>query len=581
MRKNVRLILCLQLVATFLNIANAQTPSVGIGINNPNPKSVLHLFAPQGNQGLLLPKLTTAQLEENSFKNSLTEAEKGLMVYDTDKSQMFTWDGGQWRSSSKLSFPIIDTIRTSPGSPGNLMRLVYEGTTNEGVGIIHAENRNPNNGFSAYFGLTNSLTNGVADFVISNSQNTNDGIGVVTNGIGRAGAFRVNNANNEAAGVFSITNGKAGSAAIQGQNTGLGRAGFFSINNVDNTAAAISANTNGKGNAGYFQVDNTSSTVAALNATTNGIAGSVAVRGMATNNGTGVAAFSNGNGFISPAIYAEQSGTGDAAGVFKLTNAGNNYNAVFGETLGGGATFFAIQKGTGRAGQFQINNVTNNEAAVRGFTDGLGRAGFFTISNLANTADAVHSVTNGGGFSIFGQNTGVGSAAKFEISNPANDKPAVEIVSKSATANGLNVILEGGNTGDAIFAQKTTGFGSAGNFQNQNAANEASVLFASTNASGGSAMGAANFGNGNALSIWGGGLRLSTATLNGGGNISVRNAAYEIIGGIAYTFQFPLSNGETFFIYNNTASPATVNGISIAANTGKTFIVLNGVLRSM
>ena len=498
-------------------VAKAQTPSVGIGTNNPNPKSILHLAAPLGNQGLLLPKLTTAQLEDNTFKNSLGETEKGLMAYDVDRGQMFAWDGTKWKSSANFALPYSDSVENGPNQ-SNMFRLINKGNSGNAVGIMFLENRDPNNGFSPLLIRTNSKIQGAADFLITNSENATNGLDVRHQGLGSAGSFVVSNA---------------------------------------------------------------SSTVAALNATTNGIANSVAVRGQATNGGTGVAALSSGNTFISPALYAEQSGTGDVAGIFKLTNAGNPYNAIFGESLGSGSTFFALQKGTGRAGQFQINNSSNAEAAVRGFTDGLGRAGFFTINNALNTADAAHIGSNGSGNAVFGQNTGTGSAAKFELTNPASTKPAVDIFSNSQTGNGLSVILQGGNTGDAIYAEKISGSGSAGNFQNSNASNQSSILFAGTNAPGGSALGTANFGNGNAVTIWGGGLRLSTGTISGGGNISTRNAAYEITGGAAYTISFALNNGETFFFYNNTAGPVTINGISIAANSGKTFIVLSNVIRGM
>nr|MCU0386972.1 hypothetical protein [Chitinophagaceae bacterium] len=322
-------------------------------------------------------------------------------------------------------------------------------------------------------------------------------------------------------------------------------------------------------------------TVAAVNAVTNGKTMSVALRGQATNGGTAIAGFSSGNTFVSPAIFGEHSGTGDAAGVFRITNASNIYSAVYGETSGSGASFFGRQTGTGRAGQFQINNPANPEAAIRGFTDGLGRAAFFTINNASNAADGVHTTTNGSGRSVYALNSGTGSAAKFESTNSANTNVAVEIFSKSQSANGLNVILEGGNVGDAIYAEKTTGFGSAGNFQNQNASNNASILFAGTNAQGGSALGSANFGNGNAITIWGGGLRLSTGVINSSGNIDNRSAAYEITGGTTFTINFPLNNGETFFFYNNTASAATVNGISIPPNSGRTCIVLSNTLRGM
>ncbi|MCU0388389.1 MAG: hypothetical protein MUE71_07255, partial [Chitinophagaceae bacterium] len=105
---------------TICTMSAAQS-SVGIGTNNPNPKSVLHLEAPAGNQGLLLPRLTTAQMQANPFFNSLGIADKGLTVYDTDRNQMFSWDGTGWKSSAKFSLPYVDSLENAPAGT-NLMR---------------------------------------------------------------------------------------------------------------------------------------------------------------------------------------------------------------------------------------------------------------------------------------------------------------------------------------------------------------------------------------------------------------------------------------------------------------------------
>ena len=39
--------------------AHAQDNSVGINTRTPDPSAVLHLVSPDGNQGLLIPQLTT------------------------------------------------------------------------------------------------------------------------------------------------------------------------------------------------------------------------------------------------------------------------------------------------------------------------------------------------------------------------------------------------------------------------------------------------------------------------------------------------------------------------------------------
>jgi hypothetical protein len=625
------------------NLLFAQLPGVGIGTQTPHPAAVLHLTAPNNNQGLLLPRLTTAQMEASPFKNSLDASAKGITVFDTDRNGIYTWDGGAWKGTGGFTLPYSDSLENG-SNQSNMVRLLYKGNTGAAVGILALENRDPNNSFSPLFVSTNSNVQGAADFIVTNSNNTNDGIGVTFNGLGRAGSFRVNNQNNAQAALFALTNGNNASTAIMGENTGTGGAGLFIINNANSASNALVSATNGTGNAANFSVNNTASTVAALNATTNGIANSVAVRGQATNGGTGVAAFSNGNTFISPALYAEHTGTGDAAGVFKVSNAANPYNAVFGETIGNGITMFALQKGTGRAGQFQINNAANTEAAVRGFTDGLGRAGFFTINNAANGSAAIHTTTNGTGNAgffevdnaastvaalnastngiagsvavrgiatnsgtgvaaysngnafispaLYAEQSGTGDAAGvFKLTNTSNPYNAVfgETVGSGSTffawqkGTGRAGQFQISNTSNTEAALRgfTDGLGRAGFFTINNAANNADAIYTTTNANGGTAIGAANSGNGNAIAIWDGGLRLSTSIINSNGNISNRSAAYEITAGSTFTINFPLNNGETFFFYNNTAAAATVNGISIPANSGKTCIVLSNTLRGM
>jgi|GEM_PF-4105998 hypothetical protein len=65
---------------------------VGIGTTNPNPHAVLELISPNSNQGLLVPRVTTAQRGGLSF----TVAENGMLVYDTDEKQFYYWNGSAW-----------------------------------------------------------------------------------------------------------------------------------------------------------------------------------------------------------------------------------------------------------------------------------------------------------------------------------------------------------------------------------------------------------------------------------------------------------------------------------------------------
>lgn len=70
--------------------------SVGIGVTNPNPNAVLELVSPTHNQGLLVPKLTTLQRTNTTFTSALTASDKGLLVFDSDISKFYYWNGTAW-----------------------------------------------------------------------------------------------------------------------------------------------------------------------------------------------------------------------------------------------------------------------------------------------------------------------------------------------------------------------------------------------------------------------------------------------------------------------------------------------------
>ncbi len=74
----------------------AQEGSVGIGTQTPNEKAVLHLVAPNNDQGFLVPKLTSAQ--RNTFATQLTSGENGMMVFDSDLNQFFFWLTDHWEA---------------------------------------------------------------------------------------------------------------------------------------------------------------------------------------------------------------------------------------------------------------------------------------------------------------------------------------------------------------------------------------------------------------------------------------------------------------------------------------------------
>ena len=70
--------------------------TVGINTREPNPHAVLHLVAPDNDQGLLVPQLTTEQRTSAAFISKLSAQENGLLVYDTSDNNFYYWHNGQW-----------------------------------------------------------------------------------------------------------------------------------------------------------------------------------------------------------------------------------------------------------------------------------------------------------------------------------------------------------------------------------------------------------------------------------------------------------------------------------------------------
>ncbi len=86
------------LMVFFNTISNAQQ-SVGIGTDTPNPHAILDLVT-EGDQGLLLPRMTAVQRTEPSFLASLTTEDNGLTVFDTTDGRIYFWFNGTWITST-------------------------------------------------------------------------------------------------------------------------------------------------------------------------------------------------------------------------------------------------------------------------------------------------------------------------------------------------------------------------------------------------------------------------------------------------------------------------------------------------
>lgn len=98
MNHRLQLLLICGLVL-LVHVSFAQN-SVGIGTETPNTNAVLHLVSPGGDQGFIVPQLSSAQRTATSFTENLSSDEVGMLVFDTDDNLFYYWDGSQWSSLS-------------------------------------------------------------------------------------------------------------------------------------------------------------------------------------------------------------------------------------------------------------------------------------------------------------------------------------------------------------------------------------------------------------------------------------------------------------------------------------------------
>ena len=122
--KHLKLLTYLVLIFSFIS-ASAQEFTAGINTETPNPNAVLHLVSPNGNQGLLVPSLTTAQ--RNAM--TLTNADNGLMVFDTGDNGFYFWVNPVWvQMSNTDQQDLANVLGQSNDAGGNQIKNVADPT---------------------------------------------------------------------------------------------------------------------------------------------------------------------------------------------------------------------------------------------------------------------------------------------------------------------------------------------------------------------------------------------------------------------------------------------------------------------
>jgi hypothetical protein len=124
--------------------------SVGVGTKTPNPNAILDITAPNHDQGLLLPRLTTAErgalaTRINSGANPANS--NSLLVYDTDAQQYFYWATNTWSTLT-----------------GGTSAYVYVGYASDAAGTGYSTTPGPGLDYIAFLSTTTPVTPTAASF---------------------------------------------------------------------------------------------------------------------------------------------------------------------------------------------------------------------------------------------------------------------------------------------------------------------------------------------------------------------------------------------------------------------------------
>lgn len=126
----------------------AQTGGVSIGKDGlpAHEKAILELVST--NKGLLIPRMTSAERNQIFGSGAVDSSAKGLMVYDTEQSAFFFWDGGAWKTVASANAKVWPGAPTGTGVLGELAfdaqnhtLYVYSGTA-----WVKADGSSANNG---------------------------------------------------------------------------------------------------------------------------------------------------------------------------------------------------------------------------------------------------------------------------------------------------------------------------------------------------------------------------------------------------------------------------------------------------
>ena len=479
----------------FTIAGHAQEYSAGINTETPNTNAVLHLVAPNGDQGLLIPSLTTTERSGMG----LTAADNGMLVFDSDLNLFYYWLNPSWialstSDSDNQTLSIAGTNLTI--SNGNTVDIgVAESDPSVPANIKDGVDWTEISGIPADF--ADNTDDGIAS-VLTDATINGDGIGtplsvnagtganqiVQLNGTGQLPAFDASNLTNLNAGVLfgvlpaidgSNLTGVTSSVITDGTTiTGDGSATQLAVGTVP--AAQVSglatiATTGSFGDLTLVPVgladgdDVGLTTVTSADIVDNEIANidiNAAANIAATKlesavmvEGENISLLNNDAGYMDAGTYDPSGIIGD---VFDLSNHSTLTAPGVGDVLTFDGTIWDAQPSTGLTLPY-VQSAANAADLFYLTNTGLGGAGAFEINNITNATNALNATTNGIGAAIQATQAGTaGPGMDVSISGATNTSPGI-LVSHGGAGSGLNISLSNATNPDAGLSVNHAGLG--------------------------------------------------------------------------------------------------------------------------
>lgn len=94
MKYSIRIITSTTVFFLLLNCTQVLAQSVGIGTDLPNPNAALHIEPQNGDQGVIITRLTDTEI--TTLAASLGTIDQGLLVFNSSTNKFNVWTGTTW-----------------------------------------------------------------------------------------------------------------------------------------------------------------------------------------------------------------------------------------------------------------------------------------------------------------------------------------------------------------------------------------------------------------------------------------------------------------------------------------------------